>query len=284
MGIENNATLVVMAAGMGSRFGGLKQITPIGPNGEIIIDFSVYDAIEAGFSKVVFIIKKAIEHDFREAAGKRIEKMTDVEYVFQELDKLPNGITVPEGREKPWGTGHAILCAKDAVKNPFTVINADDYYGKNAYKIIHDYLVNNKKICMVGYKLGNTLTENGTVTRGVCETNDGYLSSITETFSIDKNSGIPLETTVSMNMWGFDTNIFNELEVGFEKFLGSLENPLKSEFLLPCIVDDMIKNKNEKVKVLTTDDRWYGVTYKEDVDPVKSAIKSLVDKGLYSKL
>ena len=284
MGTENNATLVVMAAGMGSRFGGLKQIAPIGPNGEIIIDFSAYDAIEAGFSKVVFIIKKAIEHDFREAAGKRIEKMTDVEYVFQELDKLPKGFSVPVGREKPWGTGHAILCAKDAVNSPFTVINADDYYGKHAYKLIHDYLTENKKICMVGYELGNTLTENGTVTRGVCETNDGYLTSITETFSIDKNSGIPLKTPVSMNMWGFDTNIFAELENGFEKFLGNLENPLKSEFLLPCIVDNMIKNKNEKVRVLNTDDRWYGVTYKEDVEPVKAAIKGLVAQGLYNNL
>ena len=259
MGTENNASLVVMAAGMGSRFGGLKQITPIGPKGEAIIDFSAYDAIEAGFSKIVFIIKKAIEHDFREVVGKRIEKMADVEYVFQELDKLPNGFSIPEGREKPWGTGHAILCAKDVVKNPFAVINADDYYGKNSYKLIYDYLVNNRKICMAGYKLG-------------------------ETFSIDKNSGIPLDTTVSMNMWGFDTNIFDELEVGFDKFLQDLENPLKSEFLLPCIVDNMIKNKNEKVKVLTTDDKWYGVTYKEDVEPVKASIKKLVDQGLYSKL
>jgi len=285
MGMENNATLVVMAAGMGSRFGGLKQITPIGPNGEIIIDFSVYDALEAGFSKVVFIIKKAIEHDFREAAGKRIEKMADVEYVFQELNKLPGGFSVPTGREKPWGTGHAILCTRDKVKNPFAVINADDYYGKNAYKIIYNYLTNNKKTCMVGYKLGNTLTENGTVTRGVCETSgEGYLTSVTETFSLDKNSGIPLDTTVSMNMWGFDTGIFNELEGGFNKFLSNLENPLKSEFLLPSIVDGMIKNKGEKVRVLTTDDRWYGVTYKEDVEPVKLAIKKLVDEGLYNEL
>ena len=285
MGTENNTTLVVMAAGMGSRFGGLKQIAPIGPNGEIIIDFSVYDALEAGFSKVVFIIKKAIEHDFRESAGKRIEKMADVDYVFQELTKLPDGFVVPDGREKPWGTGHAILCTKDVVKNPFAVINADDYYGKNAYKIIHKYLTDNKNTCMVGYKLGNTLTENGTVTRGVCETNnEGFLTSVTETFSLDKNSGIPLDTTVSMNMWGFDTTIFNELETGFTKFLSNLENPLKSEFLLPSIVDGMIKNKGEKVKVLTTDDRWYGVTYKEDVDPVKAAIKKLVDEGLYEKL
>jgi len=211
--------------------------------------------------------------------------MTDVEYVFQELDKIPSKFSIPEGREKPWGTGHAILCAKDVVKNPFAVINADGYYGKSAYKLIYDYLVNNRKICMAGYKLGNTLSENGTVTRGVCKIDgDGYLTDITETFSIDKNSGIPLDTTVSMNMWGFDTTLFDELEVGFDKFLGNLENPLKSEFLLPCIVDDMIKNKGEKVKVLTTDDKWYGVTYKEDVAPVKASIKKLVDQGLYSKL
>lgn len=285
MGIENKTALVVMAAGMGSRFGGLKQITPIGPNGEVIIDFSVYDAIEAGFSKVVFIIKKAIEHDFREVAGKRIEKMTDVEYVFQELDKVPSKFKVPEGREKPWGTGHAILCAKDAINTPFAVINADDYYGKSSYKLVHDHLINCNNICMAGYKLGNTLSENGTVTRGVCQTDgDGYLTSIIETFSIDKNSGIPLDTTVSMNMWGFDTKLFDELEVGFEKFLSNLENPLKSEFLLPSIVGNMIDTKGEKVKVLNTDDKWYGVTYKEDVEPVRLAIKKLVDSGLYQKL
>lgn len=285
MGIGNETTLVVMAAGMGSRFGGLKQIAPIGPNGEIIIDFSAYDAKEAGFSKIVFIIKKAIEHDFREAAGKRIEKMMDVSYVFQELDKLPTGYTIPEGREKPWGTGHAILCAKDEIKTPFAVINADDYYGKNAYKVIHNHLISSDNICMVGYKLGNTLTDNGTVTRGVCETNsDGFLTSVTENFNLDKNSGIPLDTTVSMNMWGFNEKIFSELDVEFKKFLDNLDNPLKGEFLLPCIVDKMIKEKDEKVKVLTTDDRWYGVTYKEDVEPVRESIRKIVESGLYSNL
>jgi len=283
--MDKKTTLVVMAAGMGSRFGGLKQIEPIGPDGEVILDFLVYDAVKSGFDKVVFIIRRDIEEDFRAITSKRIEKMVEVEYVFQDMDNLPEGFSVPEGREKPWGTGHAILCAKDVVKNPFAVINADDYYGKNSYKLFNDYLVNNRKICMAGYKLGNTLSENGTVTRGVCKTSDdGYLTDITETFSIDKNSGIPLDTTVSMNMWGFDTNIFDELEVGFDKFLRDLENPLKSEFLLPCIVDDMIKNKNEKVKVLTTDDKWYGVTYKEDVEPVKASIKKLVAQGLYSNL
>ena len=284
MDMENKTTLVVMAAGMGSRFGGLKQITPLGPKGEVIVDFSAYDAVEAGFSKVVFIIKKAIEKDFREVAGKRIEKMTDVEYVFQELDKLPTGFSIPEGREKPWGTGHAILCAKDAITTPFAVVNADDYYGKMAYRVIHDYLVKTKEMCMVGFKLGNTLTENGTVTRGVCETKDGFLTSVVENFNLDKNSGVPLDTTVSMNMWGFNTGIFDVLEDKFKVFLGDLKNPLKDEFLLPTIVDDMINQQGAKVKVLTTDDRWYGVTYKEDAEPVKNAICGLVEKGLYPNL
>lgn len=282
--MENKTTLVVMAAGMGSRFGGLKQITPFGPNGEVIVDFSAYDAVEAGFSKVVFIIKKAIEKDFREVAGKRIEKMTDVEYVFQEMDKLPKGFTVPDGREKPWGTGHAILCAKDAISTPFAVVNADDYYGKMAYKVIHDYLVENNEMCMAGFKLGNTLSENGTVTRGVCETKDGYLTSVVENFNLDKNSGIPLDTTVSMNMWGFNKNIFEALEKRFGTFLSNMSNPLKDEFLLPTIVDDMIKNEGAKVRVLTTEDKWYGVTYKEDTEPVRTAIKALVEKGLYNNL
>jgi len=284
MDMKNKTTLVVMAAGMGSRFGGLKQITPLGPKGEVIVDFSAYDAVEAGFSKVVFIIKKAIEKDFREVAGKRIEKMTDVEYVFQELDKLPSGFSVPEGREKPWGTGHAILCAKDAISTPFAVVNADDYYGKMAYRVIHDYLVKTNEMCMVGFKLGNTLTENGTVTRGVCETKDGFLTSVVDNFNLDKNSGVPLDATVSMNMWGFNTNIFDVLEEQFKVFLGNLNNPMKDEFLLPTIVDDMIKNQGAKVKVLTTDDRWYGVTYKEDAEPVRNAICGLVEKGLYPNL
>lgn len=284
MSMENKTTLVVMAAGMGSRFGGLKQITPLGPKGEVIVDFSVYDAVEAGFSKIVFIIKKAIEKDFREAAGKRIEKMTDVEYVFQEMDKLPAGFSIPDGREKPWGTGHAILCAKDAISTPFAVVNADDYYGKMAYRVVHDYLANNNEMCMAGFKLGNTLSENGTVTRGVCETKDGYLTSVVENFNLDKNSGVPLDATVSMNMWGFNTSIFNSLESRFETFLKNMKNPLKDEFLLPTIVDDMIKNEGAKVKVLTTDDKWYGVTYKEDAEPVRVAIKGLVEKGLYNNL
>ena len=277
-----DTTLVVMAAGMGSRFGGLKQIAPLGPNGEIILDFSLYDAKEAGFNKAVFIIKKAIEKEFREVIGKRIEKMIDVSYVFQETDKIPEEFSSLSGREKPWGTGHAILCAKDEIKTPFAVVNADDYYGKEAYKLIHDSLVTKDNICMVGYKLYNTLTENGTVSRGVCEIEDGYLKSVTEHLALDKNSGLPEDTIVSMNMWGFTPKIFDTLEADFNEFLKNLSNPLKEEFLLPVVVDRLIKNKGEKAIVIPTSEKWYGVTYKEDAAPVAQALKNMVDKGLYN--
>lgn len=275
-------TLLIMAAGMGSRFGGLKQIAPVGKNGEIILDFSIYDAVKAGFDNAVFIIKKEIEHDFREAAGKRIEKLIDTQYVFQQPDSyLPNGFSIPEGRTKPWGTGHAVLCAKDVIKNPFAVINADDFYGRRSFKHTHDCLTNGSGICMTGFRLGNTLTENGTVSRGICETDGGYLKSITEHTAIDKNSGIPLDTIVSMNMWGFDTKIFAELENKFDEFLKNMTNPLKDEFFLPFVVDDMIKNHGEKVKVSVSDEKWYGVTYKEDAEPVKNALCGLMDAGMY---
>jgi choline kinase len=273
--------LLIMAAGMGSRFGGLKQITPLGPNGETIIDFSVYDAVRAGFNKAVIIIKKEIEKDFRAMCGKRIEKMIDVEYAFQEIDKLPKGYSVPSERSKPWGTAHAVLCAKNAVNHPFAVINADDFYGYGAYKIIHDELERNSGMCMVGYKLGNTLTENGTVSRGVCETENGYLKSVTEHTALDKNSGIPLDKTVSMNMWGLDTGIFPFLEEEFVKFLDENINVPKSEFFLPSAITKRIEKENMSVKVLPTDEHWYGVTYKEDADTVKAAMKKFVDEGLY---
>ncbi len=277
-----DTTLVVMAAGMGSRFGGLKQIAPMGKNGEIILDFSVYDAVKAGFNKTVFIIKKAIEKDFREATGKKIEKMTDVEYVFQELDaKLPQGFRVPEGRTKPWGTGHAVLCAKDAVKTPFAVINADDFYGRNSFEIIHKGLVSGESICMAGFYLGNTLTENGTVSRGVCEIENGLLKSVTEHTALDKNCGMPMDTVVSMNMWGFDTSIFGELESRFEEFTKNLENPEKQEFFLPFVVDDLIKKEGRKVSALISNEKWYGVTYKEDTPCVRQALCDMMDKGLY---
>ena len=274
--------LLIMAAGMGSRFGGLKQITPLGPNGETIIDFSVYDAVRAGFNKAVIIIKKEIEKDFRAMCGKRIEKMIDVEYAFQEIDKLPKGYSVPSERSKPWGTAHAVLCAKNAVNHPFAVINADDFYGYGAYKIIHDELERNSGMCMVGYKLGNTLTENGTVSRGVCETENGYLKSVTEHTALDKNSGIPLDKTVSMNMWGLDTGIFPFLEEEFVKFLDENINVPKSEFFLPSAITKRIEKENMSVKVLPTDEHWYGVTYKEDADTVRAAMKKFVDEGLYA--
>ena len=274
--------LLIMAAGMGSRFGGLKQITPLGPNGETIIDFSVYDAVRAGFNKAVIIIKKEIEKDFRAMCGKRIEKMIDVEYAFQEIDKLPKGYSVPSERSKPWGTAHAVLCAKNAVNHPFAVINADDFYGYGAYKIIHDELERNSGMCMVGYKLGNTLTENGTVSRGVCETENGYLKSVTDHTALDKNSGIPLDKTVSMNMWGLDTGIFPFLEEEFVKFLDENINVPKSEFFLPSAITKRIEKENMSVKVLPTDEHWYGVTYKEDADTVKAAMKKFVDEGLYA--
>ena len=277
-----DTTLVVMAAGMGSRFGGLKQIAPIGPKGEIILDFSLYDAKEAGFNKAVFIIKKEIEKDFRECIGKRIEKMIDVEYVFQETNKIPEEFMSLSSRVKPWGTGHAVLCARDAVKTPFAVINADDYYGKEAFRLIHDHLVGEGNTCMVGYKLINTLTENGTVSRGVCEIEDGYLKSVTEHTALDKNSGLPDSTIVSMNMWGFKPSIFDSIEKDFNIFLKNLSNPEKEEFYLPSIVDKMIKEENEKVTVMPTDEKWYGVTYKDDAEKVSEALKNLIDRGLYN--
>ncbi len=278
---SNDTTLVVMAAGMGSRFGGLKQIEPLGPNGEVIIDYSVFDAVRAGFNRAVIIIKKEIEHDFRQVAGKRIEKMIDVEYAFQELDKLPAPFTVPEGRTKPWGTGHAILCAKDLINTPFAVINSDDYYGVSAYKLMHDQLISDEKMCMVGYELGKTLSDSGTVSRGVCEIENGYLNSVTEHTALDKNCGLSMDTVVSMNFWGFDTDFFQTLEPEFVSFLKNNDNPLKGEYFLPFVVDGMIKNAGAKVRVLTTNEKWYGVTYKEDAQSVKDAILDMTKRGIY---
>ena len=275
------AELVVMAAGMGSRFGGLKQAAPIGPNGEMIIDFSVYDAKKAGFDRAVIIIRKDIESDFRAACGKRIEKMIDVEYVFQEKNTLPKGFELPETRLKPWGTGHAVLCAKDAVKKPFIVINADDYYGQSVYKVMYDYLAENSGMCMAGYKLGNTLSENGTVSRGICTVEDGYLVDINEKTDVSKDSGLPLDTIVSMNMWGLDTDIFPFMENKFTEFLKKNINEPKPEFFLPSVINDRRKEQNMKVKVLPTSEQWYGVTYAGDTEGVKKAIASLIDKGLY---
>ncbi len=289
--MQNKITLAVMAAGMGSRFGGLKQIEPVGPNGEIIIDFSVFDAKKAGFDKVVFIIKKEIEKDFREVMGKRIEKMIDVDYAFQELDKLPCGFSVPEGRVKPWGTGHAILCAKDLIDSPFAVINADDYYGPYAYQTIAEHLKSGSPdYSMVGFLLENTLTENGTVARGVCEAENGYLKTITERTKIQNSQytedgetwiALPEGTIVSMNLWGFDTSVFDHLEAGFEAFCKTRLTEEKSEFFLPGVVDSLIQSGEKKVRVLSTPEKWYGVTYREDKEMVKAAMAKFVAEGMY---
>ena len=282
--MDKNMTLLVMAAGMGSRFGGMKQIDPVGPHGEVILEFSVYDALEAGFDKAVFVIKKAIEHDFREIIGKRIEKMIDVEYAFQELDDIPAPYTVPENRVKPWGTGQAVLCAKNLINGPFAVINADDFYGKGGYKVLKQHFETSTETCMVGYKLQNTVSENGTVARGICEIDaNNYLTGVTEHLSIPKDNDFPADTIASMNMFGFMPKLFDELESGFVKFLAEQGTELKSEYLLPRIVDKMIKVDGEKVKVLYTDDKWYGVTYKEDKQSVVDAIAALCNKGLYDK-
>lgn len=289
-----DATLVVMAAGMGSRFGGLKQIAPVGRNGEAILDFSVYDAAQAGFNKVVFVINHRIEKDFKELVGKRIEKRIKVEYVFQEKEYLPEKYSCPEDREKPWGTGHAILCCKNVVKTPFAVINADDFYGKSAFKKIYDYLKEQtENYCMVGFRLANTLTENGSVSRGVCSEENGFLKDITERTKIvdckytedDVNwIELPPNTVVSMNMWGFTTDIFEFLENQFDEFLETSINTPKSEFYLPSVVDKLIKNGTKKAKVLVAEDKWYGVTYKEDKDAVVAAIGQKIDNGEYEDM
>lgn len=289
-----NAALIVMAAGMGSRFGGLKQIEPIGPKGEALLDFSVYDAKEAGFNKVVFVIKHAIEKDFKETVGKRIEKIIDVDYVYQETYKLPEGFVCPKDREKPWGTGHAIYCCKDIVDTPFAVINADDYYGKSAFKAIYEHLKNESgDYCMVGFRLKNTLTENGTVSRGVCNVENGYLTGITERTKIkdckytedgENWTVLAEDTLVSMNMWGFTTDIFDYLGKDFKEFLDKSISVPKSEFYLPSVVADLISKDIKKVKVLIAEDKWYGVTYKEDKEQVVKALREKIENGEYGSL
>lgn len=279
-------TLVVMAAGMGSRFGGLKQMTPVGPSGEFLMDFSAYDAKEAGFDKVVFVIKKEMEEDFNKIVGERVKKYIDVDYVFQTTDDLP------EGRQKPWGTGHAILCCRDKVTTPFAIINADDYYGKQGYVEINNFLQNAKsnEFAMVGYDLNQTTTENGTVTRGVCQIKDGYLDSIRETSGIKDSAycedgvnviPLPEDTVVSMNLWGFTPEIFEHLDSEFKKFKAEA-NLLKDEFLIPSVVDTLIKGGIATVKMLRSGDRWYGMTYRDDLETVTQAMKDFCDKGLYN--
>lgn len=282
------ATLVALAAGMGSRFGGLKQMEPISEKGSVLLDFSVHDAKNAGFDKVVFVIKEEMYDDFKKIVGDKITGI-EVDYVFQERNSLP------DGRTKPWGTGHAILCCKDKINEPFAVINADDYYGKNAYTDLYNFLVNSKGMdwAMVAFDLKNTLTENGTVARGVCEIENGYLKTITERTKIkdfkyteDEETWIslPEDTVVSMNLWGFTTDIFNVLEEKFEKFKKNLSNPLKDEFFIPFVVDECIKTNEATVKVFNCRDKWYGMTYKEDIVAVKEAMKKMISEGHYAGL
>ncbi len=295
--------LVIMAAGMGSRYGGLKQIDPIDEQGHIIMDFSIFDAKRAGFEKVVFIIKKQDEADFKEAVGNRMEKLMDVSYAYQDMANIPEGFEVPEGRVKPWGTAHAVLSAIDVVDGPFAVINADDYYGSEAFKQIYDYLSTHEddekyRYTMVGYKLENTVTDNGHVARGICTMNEaGELVKIEERTRIEKRNGgiafteddgatwteVPGETVVSMNMWGFTRSILDEIKEGFPAFLekGLKENPMKCEYFLPSVVSDLLGEERATVSVLTSADKWYGVTYKEDKPVVVAAIKKLKEEGLY---
>jgi len=292
--MSKNATLVVMAAGMGSRFGGLKQMEPISADGRVLLDFSVYDAKKAGFTKIVFVIKEAIAEDFISIVGKRIEKMIDVEYVYQELYKLPEGFTCPETREKPWGTAHAILCCKDAVNEPFAVVNADDYYGRGAFEKIYNELINNEDdYCMAGFRLKNTLTENGTVARGVCVVKDDCLESVTERTKINNEcqfteddgetwTQLAPDTLVSMNLWGFRPDIFDYIEKGFKEFLEENINEPKKEYYLPLIVTELIETDTKKVKVLAAEDKWYGVTYKEDKPGVVAAIEDMIARGYYN--
>lgn len=299
----NKPTLVIMAAGMGSRYGGLKQIDAISDQGEIILDFSLYDAMMAGFEDVVFVIKKENEEDFRALIDERAGKHLNVKYAFQDINDLPEGYNVPKGRVKPWGTGHAVMSARKVVDGPFVVINADDYYGAGAFQSIFDYLSQAEdgdkyNFCMVGYNLEKTLTENGHVARGICTVDErGMLDDIVERTKIMRRgdeiqfteddgetwTSLPEGTTVSMNFWGFTNSFLKELEAGFPAFLDKAlaENPLKGEYFLPAVVDKLIKEGRAEAKVLKSDDRWYGVTYKEDKPGVVAALQSMKDKGLY---
>ncbi len=280
-------TLVVMAAGMGSRFGGIKQIEPITESGRVILDFSVYDAIKAGFDNVVFIIRREIEEDFRRAIGDRLAEKIDVSYVYQECDNLP------EGRKKPWGTTHAVLCCRDAVKNPFVIINADDYYGANAFTKIHDFLekAEGTNFAMVPYAVGNTLSENGAVTRGICQFSDNYLKDIVEVKKIksdltyydekaDEWYTLSMDALVSMNMWGLTPDVFPLLEEEYENFLKT-EDLMSGEILIPNSMQNFIKTGKATVYSLPNNDKWYGITYKEDLPGLKEAVGKYVEEGLY---
>ncbi|MBR7148464.1 MAG: nucleotidyltransferase [Firmicutes bacterium] len=303
--MKKDITLVIMAAGIGSRYGGgIKQLAAVGPSGEIIMDYSVYDALEAGFNKIVFVIRKDLEADFKEIIGNRMEKICRVEYAFQEKDDLPEGFAVPEGRTKPWGTGQAILAVRDIVREPFAVINADDYYGTSAFQQVYDFLADAPagaageaaaEYCMAGFILKNTLSDNGTVTRGICQVDDnGYLVQVDETRNIRKTGegavaeqgdgsvrALDVESHVSMNMWGLTPEFLEVLKEGFPKFLEEHGQELKSEYLLPEIIDRQLKEGKARVKVLETRDQWYGITYQEDRAAVAEAICALVEQGKY---
>ena len=295
----NKPNLVILAAGMGSRFGGLKQITPVDKFGHAIIDFSLYDAYRAGFRKVVFIINQEIAEDFKNFIGYRAEKYFEVEYVYQELAKLPEGYSIPEGRVKPWGTAHATLCAMDAVDGPFAVINADDFYGPSAYKALYDFLSTlerDDEHAMVAYELRKTVTENGSVARGVCQVENGYLTDVVERTRIEKRGddgaytedGVtfhPLsgDTPVSMNCWGFGLSMMEELKKRFPAWLDEnlKVNPLKCEYFLPFVANELIKANEGRVRILNCSETWYGVTYREDMESVVSAIERMRAEGLY---
>ena len=299
-----NTVLIIMAAGIGSRFGtGIKQLAKMAPNGEIIMDFSIYDAKAAGFTKVVFVIRKAIEAEFKEVIGNRLSKVMPTEYVHQELEDLPEGYKVPDGRVKPWGTGQAILACKNVVKEPFVIINADDYYGKEAFIKLHDFLISeneNKEkmnLAMAGFSLKNTLSENGAVTRGVCVADaNGYLEKVIETTGIQIVDGkiqcdnaevskwITSDTMVSMNMWAGYPDFLQYIDEGFTRFLDTLgENPEKKEYLLPNIVAELLEKNLASVKVLNTSDRWIGITYKEDIEPAQEKFHLMIEDGTYPK-
>ncbi len=289
-----------MAAGIGSRYGGLKQIDPIGPNGEIVLDYAVYDAIKAGFGKVVFVIRKEIEEAFREKVGETIEKQIDTAYVFQDLSMVPDGYTIPAERTKPWGTAHAVLCAEDAITAPFAAINADDFYGADSFRVLGEHLSSAKDgetydFSSVGFVLSNTLTEHGHVARGICTVNDdGYLDEVVERtkiqqfddgvkFAEDEENWVPIsgDSIVSLNMWGFTPVMFDEIRQRFPVFLKATDGQLKAELFIPTVVNELLQEGRARVKVLPTKSRWYGVTYQGDKDRVKSAIAAMVADGQY---
>lgn len=297
-------TLVIMAAGIGSRFGtGIKQLTKMNDSGEIIMDYSIYDAKEVGFDKVVFVIRHAIEREFKEVIGNRISKVIPVEYVYQELEDIPEGFTVPEGRTKPWGTGQAILACKGTVNTPFVIINADDYYGKKAFCLLHEFLCKEHEkadvmhMAMAGFVLKNTVSKNGTVTRGICVGDvDNYLCSVIESKDIALVDGeavtsteeskdiISPESIVSMNMWACDVDFFDVLEENFTRFLNdNSKDPLKKEFLVPVIIDQLIKTGKAQVEILPTEDKWIGITYQEDTEVARAEFEKMVEEGIYPK-